>query len=296
MTEPAKYREHRYRSADGRLDLFARDYPAKGEKNQSPPLLMMHGLTRNSADFEPLIELLGIGNQRIIVPDQRGRGQSDYDGDPANYRPDVYAADMWALLYDLGIERVICIGTSMGGLIAMVMGATSPERVAGIALNDVGPEVSQAGLDRIRSYVGGGDPMTNWDEAAIRCADINGSALLGFNDSDWLAFAKRTCCELPDGTIRFAYDPAISRSMEDQEPATVPPDLWGLWDALAETPILTIRGEHSDILERQTVAEMQRRHPEDFSSIEVRDRGHAPILDEPEAVRAIGRFLTELTN
>ena len=293
MTESAKYREHRYRSAGGRLNLFARDYPAEEGKEHLPPLLMMHGLTRNAADFEPLIERL-CPQRRLIVPDQRGRGLSGYDSKPANYRPDVYVADMWVLLDGLGIEQVICIGTSMGGLMAMVMGATAPERIGGIVLNDVGPEVSQAGLDRIRSYVGGGQSMANWQEAAQRCADINGSALEGFGDGDWMAFAKRTCSELPDGRIAFAYDPAISKSMEDQEPATVPPDLWALWDALSDIPVLAIRGEHSDILESHTVAEMRRRHPQDFSAIEVSDRGHAPILDEPEAARSISGFLDSI--
>ena len=293
MSEPAQYRRHRYRSADGRLNLFARDYPAEEGKEHLPPLLMMHGLTRNAADFEPLIVHLR-PDRRIIVPDQRGRGLSDYDSDPANYRPDIYAADMWALLAGLGIDQVICIGTSMGGLISMVMGATSPDRIAGIVLNDVGPEVSQAGLDRIRSYVGGGHPMASWREAAQRCADINGSALLGYDESNWMAFAKRTCHELPDGRIAFAYDPAISQGMEDDEPATVPPDLWALWDALKDVPVLAIRGEHSDILESCTVEEMQRRHLKDFLAIEVQDRGHAPILDEPEAVGAISRFLSSI--
>ena len=293
MSEPAQYRRHRYRSADGRLNLFARDYPAEEGKDHLPPLLMMHGLTRNAADFEPLIELLR-SERRIIVPDQRGRGLSDYDSDPANYRPDTYAADMWALLDGLGIDQVICIGTSMGGLVSMVMGATSPDRIAGIVMNDVGPEVSQAGLDRIRSYVGGGQSMANWQQAAQRCADINGSALLGYDESDWMAFAKRTCHELPDGRIAFSYDPAISQGMEDDEPATVPPDLWVLWDALSDIPVLAIRGEHSDILESYTVGEMRRRHPQDFSAIEVSDRGHAPILDEPEAARSISGFLDSI--
>ncbi len=293
MATEVTYEEHHYRSADGRLRLFARDYPAKDDKDHLPPLLMMHGLTRNSADFEPLITLLG-SDRRIIVPDQRGRGRSEYDSEPANYRPDVYVADMWALLDGLGVEKALCIGTSMGGLMAMVMGAMAPDRIAGIVLNDIGPEVSQAGLDRIRSYVGGGGSMANWHEAAKRCADINGYALAGLSKQDWMEFAKRACEELPDGTIRFAYDPGISKSMEDTEPATVPPDLWDLWDALEEIPILTIRGQKSDILEPPTLVEMERRHPDAFTYIEVPARGHAPLLDEAEAFQAISEFVSGL--
>lgn len=285
------WREHGYRSADGRLDLFARDYPANAGDSLAP-VLMMHGLTRNSADFEPLIERLGIGQRRMIVPDQRGRGRSQSDPDPANYRPDVYAADMWALLDGLGIDQVVCIGTSMGGLMAMVMGAQQPDRITGIVLNDVGPEVSEEGLDRIRSYVGPAEPMNSWEEAADRCEAINASAMIGFTRADWMAFAERTCRELPDGKVEFAYDPAISGGMAKDDTTTVPPDLWGLWDALVDIPILAIRGAHSDILTAATVSRMAIRREGNLAYVEVPDRGHAPILDEPIAVNAIRAFLT----
>ncbi|XUU60916.1 alpha/beta fold hydrolase [Erythrobacter sp. HA6-11] len=291
MTEAKLYREHIYRSADGSLDVFARDYPADEAGADRVPLLMMHGLTRNSADFEPLIALLGAGTRRMIVPDQRGRGLSQYDPDPANYRPDVYAADMWALLDGLGIDEVVCIGTSMGGLISMVMGAQAPERVHGIVLNDVGPEVSEEGLERIRGYVGPAEPIADWGDAAARCAAINGSALLGFTPDDWMAFAKRTCRELPDCTVEFAYDPAISQGMAEDDTATVPPDLWALWDALQTIPILSIRGALSDILTTETVMQMAKRRAGDMAYVEVPDRGHAPILDEPIAAAAISGFL-----
>ena len=291
MTRAKLYREVRYRSADDRLDLFARDLPAGKGDEKRIPLLMMHGLTRNSADFEPLIAALGAGNRRMVVPDQRGRGQSEYDPDPGNYRPDVYVQDMWVLLDRLGIDRVICIGTSMGGLMAMVMGAEQPNRIAGIILNDVGPEVSEVGLDRIRGYVGPSEPMASWEEAAARCEAINGGAMIGYRSDDWLAFAKRTCEELPDGRVRFAYDPAISASMEDEQPATVPPDLWTLWDALDPIPLLALRVEFSDILTQQTLAKMARRRSGKMDYAEVSDRGHAPLLDEPIAAAAIARFL-----
>lgn len=293
MTKAKPWRDHYYRSADGRLDLFARDYPASGPDGDLPPLLLMHGLTRNSADFEPLIELLGTGKRRMIVPDQRGRGLSQHDPDPANYRPDVYVEDMWVLLGELGIDRVICIGTSMGGLMAMVMGAQQPQRIAGIVLNDVGPEVSQEGLERIRSYVGPGKVLAGWDDAAARCEAINASAIDGFGPEDWMAFARRTCRENADGSVEFAYDPAIARSMEDEQPATVPPDLWALWDALANIPVLAIRGAKSDILSASTLAQMAERRGGDLAFVELPGRGHAPILDEPFAITAIRAFLAQ---
>ncbi len=289
----AAYRAHRYDSADGRLTLFARDYSATSEADARAPLLMMHGLTRNSADFEPLIEHLD-ADRRIIVPDQRGRGLSDYDPQAENYRPETYVADMWALLGSLKTERAVLIGTSLGGLMAMLMGAARPDRVVGIVLNDVGPEVDAAGLNRIRSYVGGDEAMAGWDEAAARCEATNGSALAGFGPKDWTAFARRTCTEQPDGRVRFSYDPAISQGIAEDEAATVPPDLWSLWDMLAPIPVLALRGENSDILSRETVAEMARRHPDAFSHVEIPARGHAPILDEPAAVSAILTFLSKV--
>lgn len=293
MPERVAYASKHYTSADGRLTLFARVYPARDAGQNKTPLLMLHGLTRNSADFEPLIEMLSTDRQ-IIVPDQRGRGQSGYDPEPAHYRPDIYAADMWTLLDELAIERVICIGTSMGGLISMLMAAQQPKRVAGIALNDIGPEVSEAGLQRISGYVGSAEPMADWDEAAAHCARINGEAFDGYGSDDWMAFARRTCVETPGGQIAFAYDTQISHGMDEQDRSAVPPDLWELWGGIAETPILAIRGANSDILTAETLAIMAERHRGDFSGVEVPGRGHAPLLDEPVAVTAIEAFLDRL--
>lgn len=287
MTAPISFRPHRYSSACGRLELFARLYESAGAGGT---LMLMHGLTRNSADFEPLIKHLA-PHYRLIVPDQRGRGLSDYDSDPANYRPDVYAADMFALLDGLGIARAGLVGTSMGGLIAMVMAATRPDRVVGIVLNDVGPQIEAAGLARIQGYVGPMQDAESWDEAAARCAAVNAVALPDFGPQDWLTFARRTCRQTPEGTIRFAYDPAIATSTQGAQPATLPPDLWPLWDALAAMPVLVLRGGHSDLLAAATVSEMGRRHSGPFTSVEVPDRGHAPILDEPAALVALEAFL-----
>lgn len=291
MTE-RHYEAVYYPSADDRLRLFARDYPSIGGGSESVPLLMMHGLTRNSADFEPLIDALS-PHQRLIVPDQRGRAKSDYDPVADNYQPSVYVEDMWALLSHLGIDEVICIGTSMGGLMSMMMGALKPGSIKGIVLNDIGPHVSEEGLDRIRSYVGPSEPMPDWRAAVDRCKSIMSEAFDGFEAADWLGFADRVCEELSDGSVRFAYDPAISKGMAKEDPSAVPTDLWPMWDSLSERPILVVRGAKSDILEAETVEEMARRHLKNFASVEVPGRGHAPLLDEPAAVSAIRKFLSE---
>lgn len=279
-----EYREHFYPSACGRLELFARDYGGDG-----PPLLLLHGLTRNSADFE-LLSVHLAGDYRLIVPDQRGRGLSPDDPDPANYRPAIYAQDMFALLASLGVESPALIGTSMGGLIAMVMNAMAPGSFPAMVFNDVGPVLEQEGLVRIASYVGGGEPMTGWDEAARACAAINAYAFPGFTDADWHAWARRTCLVLPDGRIVFAYDRAIAAGFANVVD-TPQPDLWPLWELLGDTPVLAIRGALSDLLSPDNLAAMQQRHAGPFASVIVADRGHAPLLDEPEALAAIAAFL-----
>ena len=291
------YRDHTFRSADGRLDLYTRDYPVEGPvagASGVPPLLMMHGLTRNSADFEPLAAHFA-GRFRLIVPDQRGRGRSAYDPDPANYRPDVYAADMFALLDSLGIETVTIIGTSMGGLIAMIMAAMQPQRIAGIVFNDVGPEIDPAGLARIQGYVGKAGVLNTWDDAARACAATNGNAFPEFGHDDWLAFARRTCREQADGTVALDYDPALAASTAGDDPATVPPDLWPLWAVLDAVPVLVVRGEHSDLRAAATVIEMDNRHAGPFAAVQVPGRAHAPMLDEPVAVEAIEGFLRSVS-
>ncbi len=286
MDGAINYREHFYASGCGQVELFARDYGGAGQ-----PVLMMHGLTRNSADFEPLAAHLA-GDYRLIVPDQRGRGRSSNDPDPANYRPDVYAGDMFALLGSLAIESPALIGTSMGGLMAMVMNAMHPGAFPAIVFNDIGPELAEEGLARIGSYVGGGTSFANWDDAALACAAINASAFPDFGEADWQRWARRTCRTLPDGRIAFAYDPAIAEGFSDIGD-TPQADLWPLWQALGETPVLVIRGALSDLLAPGTMARMEELHQGPFTGVEVPGRGHAPLLDEPAALSAIAGFLKE---
>jgi pimeloyl-ACP methyl ester carboxylesterase len=283
-----EYTERHYRSACGRLDLFARDYRAAAQ--DAPPILLMHGLTRNSADFEPLAAHLA-GRYRLIVPDQRGRGRSQYDPEPANYRPDVYAQDMLTLLDDLGLEQTALIGTSMGGLMAMILAAAAPQRVGPVVLNDVGPEIEAAGLARIAAYVGSNQPLADWDAAADACAAINGEAFPDFGPADWQAFARRTFRILPDGRVAAAYDPAIA-GVSVVVP-TGQPDLWPLWEMMGTRPVLLLRGALTDILAAATAERMQSSHQGPFVWQDVPGRGHAPLLDEPECLTAIDLFLAK---
>lgn len=286
----ADYTDHFYKSADGRLKLYARDYAAPN--SDKTPLLLMHGLTRNSADFEPLVAHL-VDDYRLVVADQRGRGLSNHDSDPANYNPVVYAADMGVLLDSLNIDRALAIGTSMGGLMAIVMTQMMPGRLTAIILNDIGPEVDMAGIRRIQSYVGGGSPATDWDSAAKAAESINGGAFPDYGPDDWTAFARRTYREDADGVPVLAYDKAIAAGMQDGELTAVPPNLWPAWDAIGDIPVLAIRGAHSDLLSPEILAQMAARHTGDFTAVTVPNRGHAPMLDEAEAVSAILEFLVK---
>lgn len=281
------YTDVTFPSADGRLKLYARDYAGAG-----PCLLMMHGLTRNSADFAELANHFA-GRFRVVVPDQRGRGRSQYDPEPANYTPAVYCADMLGLIVRLGLGRPVLIGTSMGGLMAMAMGSMAPAGYRGIVLNDVGPVVDSAGLARIADYVGNAPEVRDWAGAAEYSRLTNGSAFPHYRDADWLRFAHRLFVEDAGGVPRLAYDPAIAVGLAGSDPGAVPVDLWPMWDALAPLPILAIRGENSDILGAATLAEMGRRHP-GLHNASVAGVGHAPMLDEPEAIAAIERFLGEI--
>ncbi len=282
-----EYADHYYRSADDRLDLYARIYDGDG-----PPLLLMHGLTRNSGDFEVLAGHLA-GTYKLIVPDQRGRGRSDYDPDPENYTPAVYVEDMFALVDGLKLGTMGMIGTSMGGLMAMMMAARTPDRFSSLILNDIGPAVEASGLARIQTYVGQPAIFDDWQQAADHCQAVQSDNMIGYGAQDWMAFARHTCEEMPDGKIRFAYDPAISEGLSGSEQTVIPPDLWPIWDTLSALPVLVIRGALSDILSPATVAEMERRHPDHFSAVDIENRGHTPMLDEPAALAAIDRFYAE---
>lgn len=275
-------------SRDG-LRLYARDYP----NPEAPlPILCLHGLTRNAADFETLAQSLQ-DRHRVIVMDQRGRGRSGYDPNPTNYNVTTYVTDTLALLDQLEITQPALIGTSMGGLMAMLMASQQPGRIRGVVLNDVGPVVDPAGITRIQSYVGRPAEITSWADAAEVARANNQIAFPDWNDDDWLAFAARTFVADESGIPVPAYDPAISQPLTEDQASAVPPDLWPVFDAMADVPTLVVRGATSDILSRETLQEMGKRHHH-FASVEIPDRGHAPTLDEPQAFEAIEEFLLEL--
>lgn len=285
MGAPVSPRDIHFTSADG-LALYGRDYPAPGD---ATPLLCLCGLTRNVRDFEPLAQWLG-GTRRLITMDYRGRGRSAYAPDPSTYRPDVELGDALRLLDALAIERVNVIGTSRGGIIAMIMAAQFPQRLKGILLNDVGPVIEKASLLRIRSYLGKSVSFATWDEAAAALKQ-NHPGFEGLNAQEWLSYAKRVFIEKA-GRITSDYDLRLAEAFpSDEEIEEVEsPDLWYLFDALLPFPVAVLRAEHSDLLSEETVAEMKRRHPR-LAAHTIKDRGHVPFLDEPDARSAIKAWL-----
>jgi pimeloyl-ACP methyl ester carboxylesterase len=283
------FAEHRIETVDG-PKVYARDYAAQG--SGGIPVICLHGLTRNSADFEAVAPKIAAMGRRVVAIDARGRGQSDIDPDPLHYRAEVYTADVIHIMDTLGVPRAVFIGTSMGGIMTMLAALTTPERVTAAVLNDIGAEVDPAGLKRIASYVGKSGPLADWSEmiAAVRAAQ--GVAFPDKDDAFWQTFAHRVARQRADGRIEFAYDPAIANAFS-ATPDGPPPSMVPLFEALATRPVLLVRGAISDLLSPSGVAIMKRIKP-DMDFVEVPNVGHAPTLEEPEAWNALSSFLSKV--
>jgi pimeloyl-ACP methyl ester carboxylesterase len=288
-----QFEDRSWTSRDG-LQLHFRDYPRSGPgPDDRPPLLCLHGLTRNARDFEDLAARLS-GQWRVICPDLRGRGDSDYARDPMTYSPVQYFDDLEALLEDQAITRFVAIGTSLGGLLTMMLAARAPERVAAAVLNDIGPEIDPAGLARIREYVGQGRSHETWVHAARALQDTFQEAYPAYELPDWLRMAKRVMVIGSGGRIVFDYDMNIAVPFEAADNAVPAPDMWPMFDALAGRPALVLRGGLSDILSADTAARMAARVP-DIELVTLPGVGHAPTLDEPDSVAAIDRLLARVS-
>jgi pimeloyl-ACP methyl ester carboxylesterase len=282
----AHYEDRFWTSSDG-LSLHYRNY-AGPEGSTALPVLCMHGLTRNARDFAGLAEELS-ATRRVIVPEMRGRGMSDYAPVSDTYTPLVYVADVEKLLAEQGITRFIAIGTSMGGLMTMLLAHARPGRMAAVVMNDIGPEVDAGGLARISGYVGQGRSYPTWVHAARGLAEAHGSAFPDFNLDQWLEMAKRTMVVTQNGRISFDYDMAIAEPFAKPGNAA-PPNLWLAFEALRDVPMLLVRGALSDLLSADTVKQMGVRNPA-MKSITVPRVGHAPTLDEPKVRTAIRALL-----
>lgn len=272
---------HHFHAEDGARLAYRDD-------GQGLPLLALAGLTRDGRDFDYLApNLPGI---RLIRLDSRGRGGSDWTG-AQTYTVVQEARDALALLNHLGLPRVALIGSSRGGLIGLLLAATAHDRLAGLCLNDIGPDIERAGLTRIGAYVGIPPAARSLQAIAERLP----AAMPGFAHVPprrWLDEAARHYVQLPDA-IGLTYDPALKQSF-DQSLAAPAADLWPLFDACAGLPLALIRGTNSDILSRATADKMASRRP-DMIRAEVADRGHIPFLDEPAALAAIRDWLSRIS-
>jgi len=276
-------RKQHFTASDGASIAF-------DDQGEGRPLLCLSGLTRNASDFDYMLPHLPAG-WRVIRMDYRGRGASAWTG-PSTYTVPREGRDAVELLDHLGLARAAVLGTSRGGMIGMFLGATAPDRLAGLCLNDVGPELDFTGLGRIKDYVGR-NPAAKTIDSFARALPSGNPGMDNVPASRWVEEAQRHAMPDGKGGLKINYDPTLRDSFlaAFEGPA---PDLWPLFDRCAGLPLGLLRGANSDLLLPAVVAEMRRRRP-DMLFAEVSDRAHIPFLDEPESVDLLHRWLDLVT-
>ncbi len=277
------YRERHLSAQDG-LQLYYRDYG--NPRSPNAPLLCLTGLTRNSQDYADLADRFA-GTRRVICPDYRGRGRSAYDPDWHNYDPMTYLADIGHILMANDIHRIVVIGTSLGGLLAMGLAVLRPSSVAAVVINDIGPDVDPQGLDRIIEFIGTDRPQPDWPSAVAMLRQS--LPRLAIKDADWWErFARATYREGADCTLHFDWDIALVEPLKRSDRAIQ--DLWPLFRALRDIPTLMVRGEISDVLTVEGLRRMIAAKP-DIVAVTVSGIGHTPSLDEPEIEGVLDDFI-----
>ncbi len=293
------YAERRFTSQDG-LSLYYRDYGYRGygaPDLPGTPVLCLPGLTRNSKDFDRLATWLSTEHEtprRVICPDYRGRGQSDYDSDWDHYSPPVYLSDLRHLMVATNLHRVVVAGTSLGGLLANGMAVLSPGSVAGAILNDIGPDVGGEGLDRIIAFISEDRPQPDIETAAEFLKSTLTTIGLD-NDDDWRQLAEGTYRADPphapdDGKLHFDWDINLAKPLADKPQTRL--DLWALFRGLFRVPVAIIRGGQSDVLSQATAEAMAAAHP-NLNLAVIEGKGHTPTLSEPGARAAIAWVLEQ---
>lgn len=286
--------ENRYWWSRDGVRLHARDYAPRDAAKAAgrPPILCLPGLTRNARDYDNVATRLS-AEWRVLAVNLRGRGESGYAKDPMSYVPLTYVQDVEALLTEIGADRYIAFGTSLGGIVTMLLAGAAHEQLVGALLNDVGPDIDPAGLARIRGYVGRSHTWPTWMHAARAVAEANADTYPDYAIGDWLAMAKRLYRVNAAGRIVLDYDMKIA------EPFRVPgneagPDMWRALDRLKGLPVAVVRGGTSDILPATTATRMVAELP-GATLTTVPRTGHAPTLAEPEAAAAIDALLARIT-
>ena len=285
------FSDHYVTARDG-LRLHLREY---GERTAPGlPVVCLPGLARTTADFDRLAAALA-GDprrpRRVLALDYRGRGLSDHDPNPDNYTIPVELDDVLSVLTARAVASAVFVGTSRGGLIVMTLAAARPGVIAGAVLNDIGPVIEPQGLTRIKDYVGKLPAPRDFAEGAEICRRLFAAQFPRLTDADWLATAHRTW-QKRDGRLAVTYDPRLARTLAAFDPAQPLPAAWPQFDALADVPLMVIRGAKSDILSAATVAAMQARRRA-TTVIEIPDQGHAPLLAEADTIARISEFVAE---
>ena len=271
------------------LRLHVRSYGSR--VTSALPVVCLPGLARTGADFHPLAEALAADPAKprfVLALDYRGHGQSEYDRNPDNYTLPVTLADLSAVLIALEIAPAIFLGTSYGGLLAMMLAAWRPTAIAGVILNDIGPIIEPQGLVRIKGYVGKLPIPRNFEEGAEILRWWFDAQFPKLAPQDWIAFAQRTWRE-HEGRLVPDYDLTLARTLQGAD-LQHPPTLWNHFDALTRVPLMVIRGGNSDMLAPTTLQAMLSRRSELEVAI-VPDQGHAPLLAEPKLIRRIAAFV-----
>lgn len=281
------WRDIHFSARDG-LRLYARHYPALGSTGR--PVLCLAGLTRNGRDFHRLATALSRaegGGRDVYALDSRGRGRSEFDRDWRNYSLLVEVGDALDFATMAGLAGAAVVGTSRGGLAAMMMAVLRPCALGAVVLNDIGPVVERDGLARIAAYVGRIPLPADWEEATRLVREINGREFPAVPPEDW-ADAARAWFNERNGLPAPGWDPEIARAISATDGPV--PELWPQFGALARVPVLAIRGENSDILSVETLEEMRARHRQ-METCTVRGQGHAPLLADAATIAVVAAFL-----
>jgi pimeloyl-ACP methyl ester carboxylesterase len=276
-------------AAQDGLRLHVREYGLRTAP--ALPVVCLPGLARTAADFDTLAPALANGRhaRRVIAIDSRGRGQSDYDGNPANYNVAVELGDVATILTALEIARAVFVGSSRGGILTMLLAVARPAALAGAVLHDIGPVIEPKGLARIKSYVGKLPQPPSYAEGAEIMRRLFDTQFPKLTAEQWLASAQRTW-KLSDGRLVPTYDARLAATLAELDIERPLPPMWNEFDALARVPILVIRGAISDILSAATVDAMRARHP-GLETIEVADQGHVPLLGSADLIDRIADFV-----
>lgn len=287
MSKPRLDPLSRFLSSRDGLRLHYLDYP--GREGFGPPVVCLPGLTRPAEDFDCLARALAAAGRRVLALDYRGRGESQWDPDWSHYDLDIEQDDILRTLEHAGVGRAVFVGTSRGGLHMMRLAQSRPGFLRAGVLNDIGPSIDVAGLLRIKRYVGKLPPLASIADAIGLTRHTAAPSFSAVSAAQWEIYARRSFVETDKG-VALRYDPALAHTLDDVAPDMTPPDFWDGFRALARVPLLTLRGENSDLLTKPILAQMQAVAPT-MEHYVVAGQGHAPLLLDRSTIARVVEFI-----